>query len=88
MTFLEVGISSITLSDLEYGIAKSARPEQNKIALAKFLAPIDILLFDDLAAQSYGRIRAGLEKNGSPISPLDTFIAAHAHSLGCTLVST
>ena len=83
----EVGISSITLSELEYGISKSSSPDKNKIALTKFLAPIQILPFDDKAAQSYGIIRADLEKEGKPIGPLDTFIAAHAYSLPCTLIT-
>ena len=83
----EVAISSITLSELEYGIAKSSHPEKNKLALAKFLAPIEVLTFDDKAAQEYGQIRATLEKAGKPIGPLDTLIAAHAFSLSCILVT-
>ena len=83
----DVGISSITLSELEYGIAKSSQPEKNKIALTKFLAPIDILDFGDQAAQSYGQIRATLEEQGRTIGPLDTLIAAHAYTLECTLVT-
>jgi len=39
----DVGISSITLSELEYGVAKSVKPEQNKLAFTEFLAPIEIL---------------------------------------------
>jgi len=83
----EVGISSITLSELEYGISKSARPAQNKWALAQFLAPMEVLPYDDLAAQEYGAIRSTLEKKGTPIGALDTLIAAHGLSLGCVLVT-
>lgn len=36
----KVGISSITLSELEYGTAKSAKPEQNQFALVQFVAPL------------------------------------------------
>ena len=43
--------------------------------------------FDVEAAESYGRIRADLEKNGTPIGPLDMMIAGHAMALGCTLVT-
>ena len=81
-----VGISSITLSELEYGVSKSSRPEQNKLALLEFLAPLEILPYDDDAAR-YGPIRASLERQGTPIGPLDTLIAAHALALGCTLVT-
>lgn len=83
----EIGISSITLSELEYGAAKSARPERNKLALTQFLAPIEILPYDDRAALRYGPVRAHLERKGTPIGSLDLLIAAHALSLGCVLVT-
>lgn len=83
----QVAISSITLSELEFGVSKSAFPLKNKMALTKFLAVIDVLPYDSLASQSYGPIRAMLEKRGRPIGPLDTLIAAHAHSLQCVLVT-
>jgi tRNA(fMet)-specific endonuclease VapC len=82
-----VGISSITLAELQYGIEKSSKPEQNKIALHQFLIPIEIVSFDDGAAIVYGSVRAGLEKAGTPIGALDTLIAAHAKNLNCTLVT-
>ncbi len=82
-----VGISSITLSELEYGVMKSSRSEQNKLALIQFTAPLEILPYDDLAALEYGTIRSFLEKQGTPIGSLDTLIAAHALALGCTLVT-
>ena len=83
----DIGISSITLSELEYGAAKSSRPQQNKLALTEFLAPIEILPYDDLAAQQYGELRAHLERKGKPIGSLDMLIAAHALSLKCILVT-
>ncbi len=73
-------ISSITVAELEYGVAKSSRPEQNRIALAQFLAPFEILNFDDNAAKAFGTIRASLEKAGKVIGPFDMQIAAHALS--------
>ena len=83
----QVGISSITLGELEYGVAKSRKPEQNKLALTRFLAPIEILQYDDMAAQQYGPLRARLETKGTPIGALDMLIAAHALSLKCRLVT-
>jgi tRNA(fMet)-specific endonuclease VapC len=82
-----IGVSSITLSELESGVAKSIKPQQNKLALTEFLAPIGILPYDDMAARQYGELRAHLEKNGTPIGSLDMLIAAHALSLKCTLVT-
>lgn len=83
----QVGISSITLSELEYGVAKSSKPDQNQFALAQFLAPLEILSYDDEAAQQYGGLRAFLENQGSPIGSLDMLIAAHALSIGAILIT-
>jgi tRNA(fMet)-specific endonuclease VapC len=83
----EVGISSITLAELEYGVAKSSRPAQNRDALIGFLAPLTILSFGNEAAAIYGMLRAWLEKAGKPIGPMDMLIAAHALSLSTTLVT-
>lgn len=83
----EVGVSVITVSELRYGVEKSARPEQNRGALERFLLPLEVMSFDLDATASYGRIRATLERRGTPIGPLDTLIAAHALSLDVTLVT-
>ena len=83
----EIGVSSITLSELEYGVIKSANPEQNKLALTQFVAPIEIPAYDDAAAQHYGRVRAYLERQGTPIGSLDLLIAAHALSLNAVLIT-
>ena len=83
----DIGVSSITLSELAYGAEKSSRPDQNRIALAEFFAPLEILSYDDMAAQEYGKIRVYLERHGTPIGSMDMLIAAHALSLNCTLVT-
>lgn len=83
----DVGISSITLAELEYGVAKSAKPEQNRDALTGFLAPLEIEAFGNEAAACYGALRAGLEKAGKPIGPIDMLVAAHALSLSAILVT-
>lgn len=83
----DIGISAITLAELEYGISKSTFPEKNKIALIKFLAPLEILPFTEKAAEIYGKIRSYLEKTGSIIGTLDLFIGAHAKSENLVLVT-
>jgi tRNA(fMet)-specific endonuclease VapC len=83
----DVGISSITLSELEYGVAKSSKPGQNALALTEFLAALVVFPYEDLAARQYGEIRAFLERKGTPIGPLDMLIAAHALALKCILVT-
>ena len=83
----ELCISAVTMAELEYGICNSSRPDQNRAALMLFLAPIEILPFDGLAAAEYGRIRTDLKRRGEPIGANDMLIAAQAKAMGCTLVS-
>lgn len=83
----EVCISSVTYAELVHGVEKSQSIEKNRVALALLLANIEIMDFDSLAAESYGRIRADLEKLGTPIGPLDMMIAGHARSLDYTIVT-
>lgn len=83
----DIGVSSITVAELYFGIQKSRRPTQNERALEQFLLPLTIAEFGQDAASAYGRVRAALERDGAPIGPLDTLIAAHALSLGVTLVT-
>lgn len=80
-------ISSITFAELEYGIRKSARPDQNRIAINQILLGIRILDFNQSAALHAGEIFAALERTGQRIGDRDTLIAAHARSLGCILVT-
>jgi tRNA(fMet)-specific endonuclease VapC len=87
LTIGDVGISSITLAELQYGIEKSSSPEKNREALEKFLTPIEILEYGYDATVEYGKIRAELEKKGVPIGPLDMLIASHAKSLDMVLVT-
>jgi tRNA(fMet)-specific endonuclease VapC len=83
----DIGISSITLSELQYGVAKSAHREKNAKALDEFITPLEIVSFDEQAAYVYGNIRAALEKAGTPIGSMDMLIAAHAVSLEVPLVT-
>ena len=83
----DVVISAITLSELQHGIFKSENPEQNRVALLEFLVPFTVLAYEDTAARAYGEIRAHLEKQGTPIGPMDLLIAAHARSRGLILVT-
>jgi len=43
-------------------------PEQDKVARASFLAPIEIMAYDDNAAQEYGKLRAYNEVGVSRVS--------------------
>jgi len=83
----DVVISSITVAELEYGVYKSQRQEQNQVALSQFLITLDIIPFDEQATQTYGRIRAELESQGIIIGSMDMLIASQAISLGLILVT-
>jgi tRNA(fMet)-specific endonuclease VapC len=87
LTLSDIGISSITVAELEYGIYKSQQQEKNRNALMQFLIPLEIVEFDQKAATQYGLIRSNLESRGLVIGSMDMLIAAHALSLGVTLVS-
>ena len=87
LTIGNVGISSITLAELQYGIEKSSNSEKNREALEKFLTPIEIIDYGYEATVEYGKIRAELEKKGITIGPLDMLIASHAKSLNVILVT-
>lgn len=82
-----VGISSITLAEMQYGIGRSSIPDKNQEALDQFLQPLNILDFNAMAAIEYGKIRSDLEKKGTPIGSLDLLIAAHVRSVGAILVT-
>ena len=80
-------LSAITLAELEHGVEKSLNPKRNSNALMYFLSMVEILPFGDKAAREYGKVKADLQKKGTPIGPLDTLIAAHAKAVGAVLVT-
>ena len=83
----EIGVSVVTVAELQYGVSKSDYQERNQAALEGFLLPLDIADFTVDATVMYGQIRAQLERQGQPIGPLDTMIAAHALSLNVPLIT-
>jgi tRNA(fMet)-specific endonuclease VapC len=82
-----LSISTITEAELWYGVENSSKSEKNAETLRAFFATVEILAFDTLAAAEYGRVRVKLKCAGTPIGDRDTLIAAHAKSLGLTLVT-
>ncbi len=82
----DIGISSITASELAFGVAKSGS-SKNSAALEAFLLPLNVVDYDAGAAMIYGDIRATLEKQGKTIGPLDMLIAASALSRQLILVT-
>jgi len=83
----EICVSTITQSELAYGVSKSQYKTKNAQALAKFLSTVTVLDYDTKAAEVYGEIRADLERKGEIIGPLDMLIAGHAKSAGLVIVT-
>ena len=83
-----IGLSAISLAELEYGLRSSGRYETKRPALQQVLLPFERFPFDPVdCVHHYGHIRATLESAGKTIGPLDLLIAAHALALEATLVT-
>jgi tRNA(fMet)-specific endonuclease VapC len=80
-------ISTIILTELLHGAEKSAKPLENRREVERFAARLEVLPFDDEAAQHAANIRAVLERQGLPIGGYDLLIAGHARSLGLVVVT-
>jgi len=80
-------ISTITLSELEFGIENSGYKEKNRMALLGFLAIMGIKRFDENAARECGIVKKDLKDRGCLIGPMDILIGAHAKSQNMTLVT-
>ena len=82
-----VCISVISKCELLFGVEISPRQEKDRKALGDLLSSVAVLSYSEDAAAHYALIRAYLKNKGTPIGPNDLLIAAHARSLGLTLVS-
>lgn len=82
-----LAISSITLAELLFGAAKSSDPSKNRAAVAHFIVPFDVLPFENDAANSYGLLRAELERSGTPVGAMDMLFAAQAMAENLVLVT-
>ena len=80
-------ISTIVLTELLHGAAKSARPEHNRHEVERFAARLEVLAFDSEAADHAADIRADLERKGLSIGGYDLLIAGHARSRGLIVVT-
>ena len=82
----QTAVSSVVAAELWAGAEKSGRASEAD-RLEDLFDLFPVLAFDHKAARHYGEIRADLEKKGTTIGPLDLLIAAHARSLGATVVT-
>jgi len=83
----DIVLCSVVKAELFYGAMKSANPQKNLAKLQPLVSRFASLPFDDEAAEVYGRIRADLEKLGTPIGPNDLLIAAIGLANDVTVVT-
>jgi len=82
-----IAISAITEAELWYGVENSTKPEENAQTLRAFLATVNTMDFNTVAAAEYGRVRVKLKRAGTPIGDRDMLIATHAKAVGLTIVT-
>jgi tRNA(fMet)-specific endonuclease VapC len=80
-------VSTISGAELEVGIQRASRQAEQRNAVYGLLALFEILAWDAALMADYGDLRVDLEKRGLVIGPLLLLIAAHARSLGATLIT-
>ena len=82
-----LGVSVVTEGELLFGLAKRPEATRLRLLVSEFLKRVDVFLWDRVTAERYGILRAQLSQAGKSLSPLDLMIAAHALTLGATLVT-
>ena len=83
----QMAVSAVTWGELIYGVERSAQPERNLADIESLGARIEVLPFDQIAANHFGQIRAELYRIDRPIGPYDMMIAGQARARGLVLVS-
>ena len=82
-----LAVSTVVLAELLYGAARHPKAVAIRREIADLVSRLSVIPWDEAAAEHYGALRAALEKAGTPLGAMDMMIAAHARSLGATLVS-
>ena len=81
-----ISISSIVTSELRFGYLKRGSDRLARL-VENMIARVEVTPYDAAASIHYAQIRQALQTSGTPIGPVDYFIAAHARSLDLTLVT-
>ena len=83
----DIAISTVTMGEMFFGSAKSEHPKRSRAKQDAFFIRFAHLVYDEAAADEFGRIRAHLEGQGTPIGAYDMQIAATAVVHGLTVVT-
>ena len=83
----ELRLSAITLSEIQYGLARGDVSLERREAFGELLELFEAEDYPAAAARDFGEIRSALERTGKGIGPYDLLIAAHARHIGAVLVT-
>ena len=85
----ELHLSAIVYAELWSGIEKSPAKnrKERESQLLYFLSMLTVHDWDEAAARAYAKLHTQLQAKGQMIGNMDLLIAAHAQSLGATLVT-
>ena len=80
-------VSVVTFAELLYGLQVASKKKSNQIAFNEMMRHLAVFDWNPEAARHYADIRHTLQKTGRQLGANDLFIAAHARSLGATVVT-
>lgn len=80
-------LSTISFQELVFGAERSDRPQHHRDRIADLVSRLELVPFDQDAADHAGDIRATLARTGKSIGPYDSLIAGHARSMGLSVVT-
>lgn len=88
VSMAQVCVSPVTEAELQFGVERRPDLPKLKMAVEEFLLRLQVLSWDSEAARQYAKIRADLERRGTPMGNLDMIIGAQALAAGAVLVSS
>lgn len=80
-------LSAIVAAEIRYGLERRRVSEGVRSLIEGLLEAIEILPWSEACSRTYGRLRAELERRGTPLAAMDLLIASHALCEGCALVT-
>jgi tRNA(fMet)-specific endonuclease VapC len=86
----DVSIPQPVFAELAFGLERLPRSKRRSALQARFdliASELPRAEWTEAVSQTYGRIKAALERRGTPIEDFDAAIAAHALATDATLVT-
>lgn len=83
----DISVSALTIYEIEVGLNKSPEARKKKPQIEEFFRICQTIAFGEKEAHSAAKIRAELERQGTPIGPIDNLIAGTALLHHATLVT-